>query len=455
MPRDLPGLYWDEQRQRYFSLAPSPANTSKHFQSNTTPAHANVVPSDPQLIRLPRDVSSGPYTIRRRQGVTAPHRVFADIRSSTRTAHKDRLIHHIRSSQIALTDKVTRSRVPSMLARGAVTAFQTVCHDGRVWSFTGDSVGWFYSSSIDNEHEDMRWCTHREFNLSSEACKLSNSGSDRVLSIAAGILHLCFWLDVHCYLFWSRLQDAAITARFPSLSVSVFGGRRPVHDIWTADLQGSRLVLGANKQAVVMDGVEDRPTTQYLPTQSDVFALAQHDSILYTGLRNGEILRFDTRVRISKGDALLDGIFAQTSNSITNLKLMRNSQLLVSNVDGRVSDIDVRSTFSHFSDAVDDFTGNINSYIIKAPLAMDQRENILFAAGQDRKIRLWSLRTGGPPLSGGTALTGQTALQQQFEDPVRGMQITAEDAGMCLWAASGTELLKYSLGHHGIGVEGG
>lgn len=70
-----------------------------------------------------------------------------------------------------------------------------------------------------------------------------------------------------------------------------------MHDVWTADLLGSRLVLGndglvvrtisltslsgANKQAVVIEDIAICASLQRLPTQSDVFALAQHQVSLH------------------------------------------------------------------------------------------------------------------------------------------------------------------------------
>lgn len=66
-----------------------------------------------------------------------------------------------------------------------------------------------------------------------------------------------------------------------------------VHDIWTTDLRGSRLVLGtwcapfcalslteqpgANKQAVVIEDIAASTSLRRLRTESDVFALAQQE----------------------------------------------------------------------------------------------------------------------------------------------------------------------------------
>lgn len=66
-----------------------------------------------------------------------------------------------------------------------------------------------------------------------------------------------------------------------------------MHDVWTADLQGPRLVLGnqcfvlrttsptsvtgANNQAVVIEDIAVGTSLRRLPTRSDVFALVQRE----------------------------------------------------------------------------------------------------------------------------------------------------------------------------------
>ncbi|KAH7885250.1 hypothetical protein F5I97DRAFT_1352687 [Phlebopus sp. FC_14] len=408
MPRDLPGLYWDEQRQRYFPLSSRPAI-----------AHAKgAAPSGPQP--KPQDTAS--TTMR---GRSSTSRAFSRIRSVVRSAEKQNLI------QIALTKKVTRTVIPSLLSRGQITTFQTVYHNGRLCSFAGDSMGWFYSSIIDTEDDAANWHTSHgwqpEFNLSSEVSSICISGS-RCIATSFGpdcrILHLP--LD-------SVAEDIRVS-RIDS---------RIVHDVWSADLCGSRLVLGANKRAVVIDDVAERAAVRQLMTDSDVFALAQDDKILYTGLRNGALLRFDTRAGSVKRDALFDNVFTQKSNSITNLKLLRDSQLLVSNVNGKISTFDLRFCSCR---PLMEFTGNVNSYTIKAPMVVDPSENIVFAAGQDHRVRLWSLRQGGAPLVSDEMSEDQSAFKHQFEHPVRVLQIMEDMDGTCLWIASGTELYKYNLG---------
>lgn len=50
-----------------------------------------------------------------------------------------------------------------------------------------------------------------------------------------------------------------------------------VHDIWTSHLWDRTLVLGANKQAVLLRDVEASSPVEPLHTNSDVFAIEQKD----------------------------------------------------------------------------------------------------------------------------------------------------------------------------------
>lgn len=58
---------------------------------------------------------------------------------------------------------------------------------------------------------------------------------------------------------------------------------------------------------------------------------------MYTGSRNGSITRFDMRLDDLRGQKLLEDVFMAHSNSITHLNIVRDSQLIVSNMDGSVS----------------------------------------------------------------------------------------------------------------------
>ncbi|KAH0832092.1 hypothetical protein J3R83DRAFT_13001 [Lanmaoa asiatica] len=431
-------MYWDHERQRYFPLP------SRQAHPGATCSSQQKQPDLTQSIP-----AQGSIAIKRRRGLLTPYQALSDIRSVLRTVHKDALIHQIQSSQILLTDKATRSIIPP---EGLLSAFQTVCHDGRVWSFVGDTLGWFYSSVVDKDHEEMDtidgW--QRQFHLSSEAplLQISSIGVSGTTCVATSFGPEC------------RILYVPLDSSVEGIHTTRIDGRI-VHDVWTADLQGSRLVLGnwsfvlrtisltsesgANKQAVVIEDIEVCASLQRLPTHSDVLALAQRRNILYTGLRNGRILQFDTRVQRSNVYPLFDSV-SQCTSSITGLKHLHDYQLLVSFIDGGISTFDLRFPIRT---PLLTFTGNFNTYTVRLPLATDPYEKFLFAAGQDNRIRLWSLITGGPTLhpDPGTSSINQTVFQRPFEHHVAALQVVEEREGMCLWAASGTELCKYNLGH--------
>lgn len=354
-------------------------------------------------------------------------RAREDARFSFRTTHKDKLMHQISCFQVAQTSHVASSSIPS-LTGCAITAFQSVSYNNNVHSFAGDTGGWFYSSVIGrNElvtgyHASHGW--RPEFSLSSEISSICISGS-RCIATSFGpeskILHFPLDLDS---------EDIRVTRV----------NNRSARDIWTADLQGTRLVLGTNGQAVVIDDVADRATVCFMKTGSDVFAVTQDNNIVYTGSRAGIVQRFDGRIPSTKGDHIFSDPNTTQNNSVTNLKIFYDWQLLTSTIDGRLAMFDLR--FPGNRTPVISFTGNINTYTTKTPIAVDPHEQFLFAAGQDRRIRLWSLRTGGPPL-----VSPASVFQKPFEDPIRALQVVEEQQGVLgLWATSGAALYKYNLG---------
>lgn len=411
MPRELPGLYWDEEKQRYFPL------TSSRRSQVVGPNTSTKLQSAPQA-------RTGESKRHRNRSLL---RAREDARLSFRTTHKDKLMHQISCFQVAQTSHVASSSTPS-LTGCAITAFQSVSYNNNVHSFAGDTGGWFYSSVIGRDepvtghHASHGW--RPEFSLSSEISSICISGS-RCIATSFGpeskILHFPLDLDS---------EDIRVTRV----------NNRSARDIWTADLQGTRLVLGTNDQAVVIDDVADRATVCFMKTGSDVFAVTQDNNIVYTGSRAGIVQRFDSRIPSTKGDRIFSDLNTTQNNSVTNLKIFYDWQLLTSNIDGRLAMFDLR--FPGNRTPVISFTGNINTYTTKTPITVDPHEQFLFAAGQDRRIRLWSLRTGGPPL-----VSPANVFQKPFEDPIRALQVVEEQQGVLgLWATSGAALYKYNLG---------
>jgi len=227
-----------------------------------------------------------------------------------------------------------------------------------------------------------------------------------------------------------------------------------MRDVWTSHLQGRNLALGANKKAIFLKDIDAVRSLHILDTQSDVFAVEQQENLVYAGARNGSISRFDTRLEALGGERLLDDVFKTQTNSITHLKIVREWQLVVGNINGNLGTYDLR--FARGSTPLLSLSGHDNSHTIVLALAVDPSEDFLFVAGQDKRIRAWSLQSGQallpPPISSSSSSTympPQSVMNPfhvKFSKPVVTMQVTEERDEMCLWAASEKDLFKYYLG---------
>ena len=84
-------------------------------------------------------------------------------------------------------------------------------------------------------------------------------------------------------------------------------------------------------------------------------------------------------------------------------------------------------------------------------IATDPAHDFLFAAGQDHRIRGWSLRTARPltlPASSASAHTTMNPFAAPFPRPIVALQVTDEGgaAGRSLWAAADHDLYQFHLG---------
>lgn len=163
------------------------------------------------------------------------------------------------------------------------------------------------------------------------------------------------------------------------------------------------------------------------------------------------------RIVKHRSQKLFDTRFAGGPRSpVLYLNAIRESELLISHLNGNLVTFDLRfSAIASPPSPVRLFETHINSYTDNLGIAIDHEQDILFAAGQDCRIRGWSLRTGAlllPPLicSSSTSLSHGNPFSAKFSQPVSVLQVTQElgSAGTCLWAASGRDIFQYYLGQH-------
>ncbi len=81
-------------------------------------------------------------------------------------------------------------------------------------------------------------------------------------------------------------------------------------------------------------------------------------------------------------------------------------------------------------------------------IAVDQEEEFLFAAGQDCRIRAWSLRTGLSLSQAKHTETLMNPFKSIFPSPISALQVTRDlgSNGISLWAAYDHDLSQFCLG---------
>ncbi|XP_027735442.1 DDB1- and CUL4-associated factor 4 isoform X2 [Empidonax traillii] len=127
---------------------------------------------------------------------------------------------------------------------------------------------------------------------------------------------------------------------------------------------------------------------QTFGTSSDVLAqqFARQTPVLYNGCRSGEIFSIDVRQRNRKGQSW-KAIRLFHGSAVTSVHLMEAEHyLMAADMAGKIKLWDLRTT-----KCVKQYQGHHNEYAI-LPLHVNEEEGLLTAVGQDCYTRIWSLQ---------------------------------------------------------------
>ncbi|KAK2465412.1 hypothetical protein APHAL10511_002766 [Amanita phalloides] len=402
-PPELPGFYWDQLRNRYFPLSSRPASLRPPYVHDThVPKHRHH-----------------------------PWRSFQTLRLSHDVTQRLRMTEEILSSHYARTSHVRHTYIP---ASGRIRAFCTTNFNGAHRRFIGDDQGWLYTYTAPDVEEQVLvtelWVPELCLHPGSEITSICISGSKCIATCLGPTTRV-------------SMQDLNVIGRTSLL------GLKGVHDIWCAHLDGNSLAVGADLRAVYLHDLDITTHLTYLPTHSDVFSVYYRENLVYTGARNGSITRFDLRLK-PRGQLLYDERFgARARSTVLHLDIVKDYQLLTSQLDGDLASYDLR--FTRGSSPLVRYEGHVNTHSRKLGVAVDPHRQFLFAAGEDRRIRGWSLSMGVPitphildPVESSDDV--QNPFSAVFPHPVQAMQVVKERTGLCLWAASDEDLYQYHLG---------
>ncbi|KZT09248.1 uncharacterized protein LAESUDRAFT_722980 [Laetiporus sulphureus 93-53] len=429
MPRELPGLYWNEEKQRYFPLSSKPKISSA---LSTPHAYPSAYPQ--QSLRPLSMRNNSEKSEAKRRIVDNVHNMWHASETSRATGapwRRSRALHDISAISMARTSLRCSRDIPTQGITAFCSTGNTSSGNGSTTVLAGDARGWLHYLEGDPE----RMSCSMEINLGSS------------------ISSICSW-GTH-YVATSFGAPAKILVRnsYPEEAWSIFGlSERTCHDVWNAHLYDRRLLLGAAKKAYVLLDIEIGRGSQTLETGSDVLAVHLDNHLAYTGTRHGLINRFDTRINTRTRQTLLDQRFQRTTSSITHLNIVHDWELLVSTIRGDLETHDMR--FMRGATPLMQFHGHVNSYSFPLGLAVDPQEDFLFAAGQDHIVRSWSLRTGQRVISPAdcACIEQKPLLDRAFDGYIAAMQVLSTDMGPCLWVASGPTLHLYHLGQRSVEI---
>ncbi|KAF6752984.1 hypothetical protein DFP72DRAFT_814544 [Ephemerocybe angulata] len=503
MPRDLPGFYWDAERNRYFPLSarplgapiqtqpPDDGNPNKKRKVGNSAG--NSKPPTVQRMEVDGDDALDPSSSSKSAVAHAKRK--AHPWSSTQSAvtqpiwdwsKRERIAREIQAFYIGATSRLTYNHAPTF---GKITTFCTYGSDssdpndsGR-WHLLGDQRGWLFrckasyrdhdteepsrlDSDFDVETNWLPWSAELNLQPSGFVSSISMWGS-RWIATGAGAS--------------ARFASSDIKSLDRMFIVTLPGAR----DLWASHLRNRSAVFGASFRAIYIPDIDQSRSPEQLNTHSDVFTVVQDEHLIYTGARNGSIHRFDKRVGFKHGDLLLDGRFRKNQrSSVLNLTLLggandddpahwgdpysstriMESGLLVSQMNGDLKTFDLRFVTSKSnerrgSQPVVIYDGHVNNHTRELGLAVDYGNNFLYAAGQDCRIRGWSISSGEPIVPHTPLSSTSTSIPwahfnpflSTFNEPVPVLRVSSDDTKSfgqrsCLWAASGEDVWRWNLG---------
>uniref|UniRef100_U3KNT4 DDB1- and CUL4-associated factor 4 n=1 Tax=Oryctolagus cuniculus TaxID=9986 RepID=U3KNT4_RABIT len=383
--KELPGFYYDPEKNRYFRLLPGHNNCNpltmegirqKEMESRRLQL---LQEDDKQEKKVPRKgFNTSSFLQKRQLG-------FLSVTSYCRLAHELRLSCmqrkkvHIRSSD------------PSALASDRFNLILADTNSSRLFTVNDVRVGGSKYGIISlrglkmptlqvHMHENL-YFTNRKVN---SVCW-------------ASLNHL----DSHILLCLMGLAETPGCATLlpASLFVSSHPGERPGmlcsfripgawSCAWSLNIQANNCFSTGLSRRVLLTNVVTGHRQSY-GTNSDVLAqqFALLAPVLYNGCRSGEVFGIDVRCPGQGSGWKATRLFHDSA--VTSVQILQEEQcLMASDMAGKIKLWDLRTT-----KCLREYKGHVNEYAY-LPLHVHEEEEIVVAVGQDCYTRIWSLHDG-------------------------------------------------------------
>lgn len=453
MPQELPGFYYDAEKNRYFPIKGPIPGTSR---SSSTAAQK---PISKQPTRATNSSLTGATTSKLLQARELRGNVFSLSKGKCnfKEEFQKRLISQpvvwryeatnqtgdITLEQIELNVQTPEGQFRTdVLLTGSVNGFFSLFEVGNVGQHAHDTVK-FIPSCVwprikDNKTESSKAPEHI-WRLNKASILMPSSVSCIKL----------FGKHPSCATDGGSVRHALIT----SLGSETTGGsiyalnldnpldigpnfsiirRSTMHlvasfkcTVWTADFctNPSQAVIGTNLGAAMVD-METGMTSWVCRSKSDILAqqVIHSGNVVLCGFRNGAIVTVDVRERqrgcssragrrhripysrLQRNDRVTNEQWFELKANIwpshttfmpSSISCLQSLQLydqyfLASSMDGTVKLYDHRLTTRG---AVQSYEGHVNSHT-RIQLGVDQSERFVMSGGEDCKLRIWSIRSG-------------------------------------------------------------
>ncbi|KAI3455768.1 hypothetical protein Pfo_012431 [Paulownia fortunei] len=164
--------------------------------------------------------------------------------------------------------------------------------------------------------------------------------------------------------------------------------------LWTADCdpEETRAAIGTSRGVALLN-METGVSSWVLRCKSDVLSLQldQSGNFILCGLRNGAIVTVDTRQKQIRRSAHSSSTISMPSSvcCLTSLKLW-DQYFLASSMDGSIKLYDHRLIQRG---PVQSYEGHVNSHT-RIELGVDPSEKVVMSGGEDCYLRLWNIKSG-------------------------------------------------------------
>ncbi|KAF9510948.1 hypothetical protein BS47DRAFT_1487145 [Hydnum rufescens UP504] len=391
--RDLPGLYYDPERGRYFPLSSRPGGPPKQ-------------PPDTLSARAEHQRKRARYP-------SSLHASLRDIKScSSKPWDRRNIFRAQTATQYARTSFSTTETIS-----GANITSYSVSSLDDTQQIAGDAAGFIWSLSERLESSGLDGPLRRGLQWQAQYGLMSRISStaivgDRFFAASFGPLPT---------ILYGTLPLNSDDDTIPEAKLNIITPRHQ-WDTWSGLFDSSSFVLGLTRHIWFVPDLENLRSSRMFHQEADILSLARLPMVLTNGVvsgaRNGCVRLYDRRVvhasprteTASIGQEIL-----QARSSVTNIQAIREWEFLVSAVNGDIDIYDIRSlrttrTTSRRNPPKGEWTpnesrgripilsleGHRSTFSINLPLALDPRRTSFLPQEKIRKYGLGTLVMESP-----------------------------------------------------------